>query len=149
MVSMSDSIKRLIKRIEEYYDVSITVKPQAHFDAPDDIGYALCDTSEIFLSKTTIKSKKEFLCTTLHEVCHILCYRRGIYKIHHSSKLPSQMTKRECEIECRTGLKAERYVDKLASFEIKKWDNRIKYDFNYSKPDVAESFKRELIKYKK
>ena len=145
---VKDDVYKLISRIETYYDVTIEIKPKTFFNNVNDIGCAFCDEDLIYIRRDMTKNRSLFLCTTIHEVCHILCYRQDIFKLYHSSKTYKQMTKKERLIMYRTGLKAERYVDQMASNEIKIWDKRITYKHDYFNIDVVKMFKDELELYK-
>jgi len=149
METVSKDIYKLMTRIEKYYDVSIEIKPRTFFNSVDDAGCAICDESKIFIRRDMLIDRKSFLCTTIHEVCHILCYRQDKFKLYHSPYLPKNLTKSERLIVYRTGLKAERYVDKMAKLELKLWDKRIKYDLVYYDSGAIESFRNGISIYNK
>ena len=95
METVSCDIYNLLTRIEKYYNVSIEIKPKSYFDSTDDIGCVICDEDKIFIRRDMIKSRSSFLCTAIHEVCHILCYRQDKFKIYHSSDSPKQLSKKD------------------------------------------------------
>ncbi len=61
-----------------------------------------------------------------HELGHIYCYRNKIFSKYHRGGSNQAVR--------LTGLKAERYVDRWAAVEMKKFFPLLEYDYSYNNP---------------
>jgi hypothetical protein len=88
--------------------------------------YAECPKSYIVIGTKNNRTKNELICTTFHEIAHILNYRNHKFFRYHSGKwLPKSYYR-------KVALKAERYTDKVAAKLMKKIHPTIKYDYSYT-----------------
>lgn len=72
-------------------------------------------------------SRQAILSAAMHEIGHCVCHQNGtFYDYHHTENDETRM---------KTALKAERYVDRWASFHLYFYDKRLKYIPSYSGND--------------
>lgn len=93
-------------------------------------GFALINDNKIIV-KNDIKSDDYFLSTLFHEIGHIHCYRNRIYPAYHHVSCLSSLTKKQKIAAVLTGFRAEKFVDKWASIEMKKHFPKRKFIFSY------------------
>jgi len=130
-------IDQLIKDIESYYNVKIELNDPVLMWSR---GYARC-VDNIVVIKNNL-SYSMTLKVILHEVGHIHCYRNKIYKNYHTFNSTDEYTSR---LKYLTGLRAERYCDRFASHELKKWNYRMKYHFPYSDKILVEGYRTHYL----
>lgn len=94
------------------------------------------------------QSGVSMLSTFFHEIGHVYCFQKGIWKSFHINKPVEELTKNEKRKYISTALKAERWVDKWAEKEMKKHFPRLKYVDSYLSDEdgkvFTESIKRML-----
>ena len=134
-------IKEVISEIENEYDISIK------FRKMDDgfNGRANFESNTIFINQLIFKDKSWLLQCIFHELGHFYCYRNGIYKSYHIRKHIPDMTPEEKKAKIRVGIKAEKWVDKWAEIELKKWFPRLKYVHKYSMPENIKKYKNKYL----
>lgn len=112
-----DELKPIIKhyKIKVYYSKSLPEWVEAL--SQGDNGFTISIKKE--------SSKEKFISTFFHELGHIHCKRKGIWKSYHNPKNASVSKVR------RTALKAELWVDKWAINEMKKWYPDLQYTGSY------------------
>ena len=76
---------------------------------------------------TTETNRAVTLSTLFHEIFHLVCYRKGLWRNFHESEDRTTVLK--------TALKAERYIDKLAQITLYNYDKRLTYIHSYSGPN--------------
>lgn len=79
-----------------------------------------------------------------HELGHIHCHDEGKWRSYHNMKPPGKLSDRERELMVRTGLRAERWIDRWARREMHKHFPRMRYHTNYGDARVAQIFLTEL-----
>jgi hypothetical protein len=89
---------------------------------------------EILMSIREKRPRCRFISTFFHELGHYHCYRHGIWK-RHSQTEPNPSTYRYLKL---MSVKVERWVDRWAAREMKRWYPRMRYSFNYYHPSVKE-----------
>lgn len=81
--------------------------------------------------------------TLFHELGHIYCYKNGIYKSYHFGD--KKLTKRDNQLIRRIGLRAERWVDRWAKKEMKKYFPKERYDESYIKKKNVDIYKKNYL----
>jgi hypothetical protein len=79
-----------------------------------------------------------------HELGHIHCHDEGKWRSYHNTNPPSKLTERERRLILRTGLRAERWIDKWASSEMAKHFPGLRYTSNYGDKATATQFLNDL-----
>jgi hypothetical protein len=88
--------------------------------------YAECPKGRIVIGTKDNKTRRELICTTFHEIAHILNYRNNKFARYHNGKwLPRAYYS-------KVALKAERYTDKVAAKLMKKIHPTVQYDYAYT-----------------
>lgn len=116
-----------------------------------EIFWGRCSYTEgkIFLNTGLKNNKKRMICVLFHELGHIYCYKNKIWDSYHYNKRISELTSKEKRLVILTGLKAERWVERWAEKEVKKYFPRIKYPFGYYQDEKAKYYiKNYLALYK-
>lgn len=141
-------VPSLLKDLSKEYDVKIRPRGESifrkHYGERCDyvVAFAVCDRNIIYVREELLQDTSELLKTILHEVGHIHCVRNGIFKNYHVTESPQ--TPEEKGLYYSTALRAERWVDKWASNELKKWNRYLKYDFAYSDPKNVKLHRADL-----
>jgi predicted SprT family Zn-dependent metalloprotease len=139
----------MFKDMSEEYDVKIKIRDPEYFDFESIKATATLHKNLVNINLKLLKNKSILIKSILHEIGHIVCFRKGIYKNYHTTNnIISNMSEEVKRLKILTGLKAEKYVDRWASNELKKWNNRLKYDFSYSNIGVQKRYKEWLKRYK-
>lgn len=130
-------LKQEIKKLSEKYEVEII------FEKMDDLGgYILYDNPKaIFITESYKNKRADFLRIFFHELGHIHCIRNRKWKAYHSSFAIYKDKKTYYKKYIHTALKAEKWVDSWAAKELKKYDNRVKYDFPFSNKNIEKWFR--------
>jgi len=107
-------------------------------------GWACADVfrEEIQINVNITCTKNVFVSTILHEICHIVAYRQGKFKLYHSD---NTKTKANILGIIRTGLRAERYVDAQAKKLMKGLFPGMRYDYSYNLKEDVEWFHRVYL----
>ena len=135
------SFEDQIKVIKQYYGVKVRwnkILPHKNAAGEVDIFY-----TTVILNKT-ITNKQFMLSTLFHEIGHIHCYRHDIWVEYH--KIRKEVDFETHEKIKRTGLKAERWVEKWGEKEMKKWYPYRQYASTY---DGAYGKKWMVLWYKR
>jgi len=84
--------------------------------------------------------RKEFILTLLHEAGHAYCTKYGIFRDFHmvSGRIYSDISRKEALSYMRTGIKAERYVDRIAARLANEFDPRNHYVSNLAEPEQRQ-----------
>jgi len=98
------------------YKVHVVFKKLKH-------NLAQCDGHKIEIDLYKCSSRSEGIGAFFHELGHLHCHKKGIWKNYHN---------RNKYYMIQTGLKAERWVDRWAERELKKWYPRMKYNSVYN-----------------
>lgn len=86
--------------------------------------------------------EKAFL--LFHELGHIYCYNNNIWKNYHFNySIP--LTRQKKDLVLKLGLKAERWVDKWAMKEIKKYIEMPVCKGGYSSNKAAAAYKKNYL----
>ena len=90
---------------------------QWNWAAPMDSTIQVDPYEEYTPTAAIYRSKRDFWSSLLHEITHVLLYRRGKYIVYHSCRVRGErdLTVEEHDIIMRTGLKAERMADREAA----------------------------------
>lgn len=141
-------IDELLKKISKEYGVKIKARGEPWFkrygENEHTAAFALCGESLIYVRSELLTDPSFLLKTIIHEVGHIYCHRHGIFKNYHIDKYLKDMSPDEVRLFKLTGLRAERFVDKWASIELKKWNPYLKYKFGYYDPETVKFYKSDL-----
>jgi hypothetical protein len=92
------------------------------------------------------------LSTFFHEIGHVYCYQKGIWKSFHINKPLEDLTNSERKKYIATALKAERWVDRWAEKEMKKHFPRLKYMETYLSEENGKNFSdsiKKMLNYEK
>lgn len=100
-------------------------------------------TRMVYFNKNSKETCSQFASTVLHEICHIIAYDNKKFWIFHSCVEPK--TRRDRRIFLQTALRAERYVDKMASEMFSKLFPGKKYDWSYRKKRDIEWFQEYFL----
>jgi hypothetical protein len=95
----------------------------------DASGEANVETQAITISKPNCDTVNKFFSALFHELTHIWCVRNGKYPMYHTTK--QRLTEQEKNGLILTALRAERYVEKMAKIEMKKYFPKLKYVTTY------------------
>jgi hypothetical protein len=87
-------------------------------------GYTNSKTKEITIIASD-QSIEQIICTFFHEIGHIICMKKGKYKIYHNPDYRHNAKYHERIV--KNGWKAEVYVDKIGRKEMKKHFPNIPY----------------------
>lgn len=130
------TITQEIKKLAKHYEVEII------FEEIDDLGgYILYDNPKfIFIDNEYKKKRADLLRIFFHELGHIYCLRTGKWKAYHSSFSLYDNKNIYYKNYVSTALRAERWIDKWAAAELKKYDKRVSYDFPYSGKKAQQWF---------
>jgi len=143
------TVENLLYELSKEYKVRIFYSSSINSYWKSVDGHTSFKSGNITLSRN--QSAANMIATFFHELGHVHCCMEGKWKSFHTTKLPSEMSKKEKSAYMRTALKAERWVDKWAETEMKKHFPKIKYPGSgYSGPineEVVKSFKEEVRKY--
>lgn len=127
-----------IRRLAEYYRVKVIFEPLTNCSG-------MTDKDTIYIDNSGQYSKSFFLGIFFHELGHVYCYRNNIWKTYHSPRL-NRKRKNAIQI-VRTGLKAERWVERWGAKEMKKWYPRRKYIDLYNTVDGRKWFHQNTLPY--
>ena len=136
---------RLIKDISKEYDVKIRIRSENFFKKRKQFGsgFYVGGTNIIYILDTLTLEPSEMLRALFHEIGHVHCYRNNIFKNYHKSI--KSVSPEEKKLVRQTGLRAERFVDRWAAKELKKWNPYLKYDFIYSDPEAEKWYKKYYL----
>lgn len=89
---------------------------------------------------------RNFWSSVMHEITHILLYRRGLYTTYHSCSIKRAQfwTDKQLSIVRRTGLKAERMAEKEAAKLLKWFFPGIPYRYYYNDKQHIKSLQVAL-----
>lgn len=107
-------------------------------------GAAYSNEGKIILNRKTRGGSKNLnlrICTFFHELGHIHCYRNNLWMNFHF--IHADAKKKKVDTSVRIALKAERWVDRWAAKEMKKYFPNIKYHWPYSDKQRIKDFKYE------
>jgi hypothetical protein len=114
-------------------------------ETSDEEGGAFPATSKVFLS-TTIYGKpstiRDFLSGFFHELGHVLNFRNKKYYNYHNFHSKTRYTKERVRNWIYTGLKAERYTDKVAKKLMRKYFPEVPYLPGYNGKEGADWFSK-------
>lgn len=77
------------------------------------------------------QTRSAMISTFFHELGHIYCWEKKIWKSFHVNKPLQYLTKSQKLKYLRTALKAEKWIDRWAEKEMKKHFTKIKYINSY------------------
>ena len=141
-------IKNRIYRLAKIYDVKVIYFYNEDENYPGGyFQYVETDPFQkyhIYINKSNYCIPKSYLCTFFHELGHVYCHRNGIWKKHHNT--PKYIDREYALSVIRTGLKAERWVDKWAKNEISKFYPKIKQFQEYSSKERKDWYRENIIK---
>jgi len=100
-------------------------KPSIH----DPGGISTPNNIIIYLHKHLKNHKSSLFSIFFHELEHINCYRKGIWKQYHN--LSNNLNEKEKKAIKYTALKAERWIDNKAAEKMKKKFPKLTYQFSY------------------
>lgn len=112
-------------------------------------GWTSVEKQSITISLYHNKEQITILSTFFHELGHLHCKKRGIWKIYHSCKPSSDMSKSEKQKFKRTCLRAEYWVDRWAKKEMKKYYPDLEYVglMNYDKKHVKKYYYKNMVNF--
>lgn len=125
--------RRLIREVREKVGIDFTYSfEELPYSADVDVR-----EPHITFSKTSRKTKAQFISDILHEVVHIWAYRNGYWKVYHSTKDIRYMSKKEKRIFLQTAWNAEVWVDEKAKEIMNRLYPNLKFDYGYlsSRPE--------------
>lgn len=117
-------LKRDKKKIREFlkqYDVKVHFVKRSY-----SLAYGGLDLIEI--GTETYPTDSKLWSMVFHELAHVVCYREGLYKEYHHE---NRSNKKYAIYIRRYGLRAERFVDKMAKKMMKKHFPKMKFEDSY------------------
>lgn len=138
---MDNRVKIKILEIEKFYKIQIIF-----IKKPDWLGLENHWDNIIYINNNLKYNYTRLMSTVIHDVGHIYCYRNGLFKNFHTKKLfIEDLNPQEKKAYCLIALKAERYIDRWAMKELKKWDINLTYFANYYESNYCiESLRKRL-----
>jgi predicted SprT family Zn-dependent metalloprotease len=91
----------------------------------------------LIIINSLLSNRIEILSVFFHEWAHLDCYNKGLWRKYHESEDSTEKLK--------VALKAERYIDRIAEFEMYAYDRRLRYLRAYDTSD--KEAKEFLEKY--
>lgn len=98
------------------------------------------------ISVSMKQSPASMISSFFHEMGHIYCWENSLWKSYHINKPIEYLTKKEKIKYFKTALKAERWVDRWASKEMKKHFHDIKYQDGYLSEKEGLEFSNHIRK---
>lgn len=92
------------------------------------------------------QSGVSMLSTFFHEIGHVYCFQKGIWKSFHVDKPIEELTEVEKKKYLSTALKAERWVDNWGKREMKKHFPHLQYIDSYLCKDSGNKFTKQIKK---
>ena len=124
-------LKNIIKEIKNKYDVNIVYKKHLNNIAEYN------DNLKTIIIKSEYKNNINDLIPILfHELGHKYCFDNNIFYHYHNET--------NLRLAKLTALKAERYVDRWANKEMKKFNIEIDYPMFYYHPNRVKHFKKYI-----
>lgn len=114
-----------VRKLGKLYDVKVRFKNLKNIG-----GVAVYTSGEIIINSND-KSRQVVLSTFFHELVHILCYRKGVWKDYHGFCNDINKIK-------KIALRVERFVDRKAAKLLYSYDKRIRYLPGYLNQDDKE-----------
>jgi len=134
-------IKEWLKQLQDFSQIQgIELEIIRNPKSNDPGGIALPGKITLFLHKHLLKFKSGLFSIYFHEWAHIQCYKNNKYKIYHTLK--DKYTEKEKHIIKYTGLRAERYCDKIASLEMKSNFPKLTYQHSYNTVNGVEWYRK-------
>ena len=104
-------------------------------------GYALCSKQKIVIKYGKNQTTRVFLSIFCHEIAHCLNYRNKKFFAFHSLNKLEDATRRHIQLAIRTGLRAERYTDKVGRQLMKKLFPGCRYTAFYNRQDMRDCYR--------
>lgn len=121
MYPTNTQIEKLICDIKQKYSVEINLCDSSRFENNRICAITDCVKEIIYFNNKYLKKPLSYILKIiLHECGHIHCLRNNLFKCYHNTKEIHLYTAEEKRIIVFTALKAERYVDRWAAYELKK-----------------------------
>lgn len=117
-----------ISDISKKYNVSIVFQ-----NLTDGVAWYTHTNKTITIDKKYQNKRNKLIPIIFHELGHKYCYERNLFNAYHWENDLGKILK--------TGLKAERFVDKWAANEMKINGIRIKYPYFYNDKTCTKWFK--------
>lgn len=86
----------------------------------------------------TLENVRSIISTVLHEIGHTLMSRRGKFNYYSNQKSPKDMTSKALRAICRTGFRAECYVEKIGKELIDLHFPGIPFKYGYDWGDAKD-----------
>lgn len=136
---MNKKLRAELKTIAKSYDIPVKFK-----NLTDCSGAYCGEYIEINISGRISYDRNFALSVMFHELGHWYAHKHNIYSNYHniSSKMNIKMSK----IIVRTGLKAEKWVDKWGQKACKKYDKTIRYCKSYNTKKAIEWYKNYYLR---
>lgn len=80
-----------------------------------------------------------------HELGHLYCINKGLWRCYHHMKSEKDLTKSELLCAIRTAMKAELWVERWGNTEFHAWFPKMKLYVVYDLPDGRDWLKKEVI----
>lgn len=109
------------------------------------LGQCNYETGVIILYRKNILSFEDQVTTLFHELGHIHCYNKGIWKNYHTG-VYKPLEKYECRKLIKVALKSERWIDNWAEKQCNKYFPNIIYEKNYKSNYTVKLFKTNFLK---
>jgi len=104
-------------------------------------GSCTYDEGIININSSNVDTDQRRFKILFHELGHIHCYNNGIWKKYHT-RLNTKEARRGIVL---TGLKAERWIDKWAENEIKKYIPDFVYEGSYKNKETVKLYKETYL----
>jgi hypothetical protein len=127
---------REISRLARRYKVPVTFTKLINHAGHTSRGKIRLDNSKVY-------SRLEQLSTFFHELGHLHCHRNGIWKRYHWLKY--KLDRRWWPTIIRIGLKAERWIDRWAAKEMRKWYPNLSYITSYGAPSIRKWYHEKVL----
>lgn len=135
-------IKKLKKLEQHYKPLFNRIYYNVHSHKSSYSGQYNVSTKNITIA--LINDERDIIQTFFHELGHGYCIKNGLWKSYHIKYINNES---ERDKYIRTGLKAERWVDRWAEQEMKKYFPNLKYKPYYSEDVWVKWFKTTVLDY--
>lgn len=129
-----------LELIAETYGVDVVFRYQERLG-----GEAISRKQKIKVYWNEYMSVQCLLSVFFHELAHCRNYINKKFLAFHSMTDPSRMTTEHIKLVLLTGLRAERYTDKIGAKLMKEYYPEIKFIAYYSKKGVEKEFRNHHL----
>ena len=118
-------IAKKVKSLIDYYSVNFKIE-----EMPDGWGASSNHIANSIQINSKIKNKGQFYSLILHELGHIHCYKKGIWKNYHLNTMDIRcMNNKQKSIKVKIGFKVEKWIDNWAKKKFEELKLCKKYKF--------------------